>query len=607
MGYKVAYNSAMPHLDARLTVVLSCFGDLSRTHPALESTINQLVASKNDITLIVTTDNAAFLETAAIKRIKNDFPDVMVLNLTKETHKPAAVANIAFSHINTPYVTFAWAGSHFDQLIADFVKNPENAQPIYTIKSLVTSKNLLEPNPALIYGWLQCAKLYELSNMIVSKEALTTAGQFDESILLQKNFDWEWILRLAKSFTFTQLGTASGENELSFKSYPYNECYEFENDIIHRYVVRNRPLNYQTSDLRHTEAHFKKDLPHYRVTIIGGYWEYHHNQLAFFNYFDKLNGKGFATYKVLLDFSTQPKDVSGSDLVIITRSRQPQILKILDVCEKENIPTLYMIDDNWLTIADDLPEIYGQLFVKGNPQFDTFIEAITRCTGVITYNQNLYTHICEYNQNVILFPLSIDLAYYKGKIDDNLHRPDEIVIGYAGSIRHDNTAFLALANVARRNDNVRVMLFGSFEADQIELFIGLRPIILDYTAYPIYCQQMMQVSPDILLAPLIDNKTAKSKCPNKYIEAGAVFAAGIYSNMTPYNEVVTDGMDGLLVNENTQESWEEKMLLLIEDKKLLKKIKKQCHRKIRKHYSTDQLLKSFCQMITDVIKAGGGI
>jgi len=188
-----------------------------------------------------------------------------------------------------------------------------------------------------------------------------------------------------------------------------------------------------------------------------------------------------------------------------------------------------------------------------------------------------------------------------------LHKPDEIVIGYAGSIRHDNTAFLALASVARMNENVKVMLFGSFKADQIKLFEGLNTIILNHVPYPIYCKQIMQVSPDILLAPLLDNKTSKSKCPNKYIEAGAIFAAGVYSNITPYKEVITDGKDGLLVEGNTQKSWEEKILLLVNNKKMLKKIKKQCHKKIQKLYSTQKLKKKFCGMIKNVIKGGDKI
>jgi len=355
MDYRIKYDSIEHNPGARLTVVLSCFGKMNSVWLPLEQTMNQLAASKEDIELIVATDGTAFLESAVIKRIQNDFPYIKVLCLTMETHKPAAVINMALPQINTPYAAFAWPGSHFDQLIMDFAKNPGNTQSVYTIKSFVTSKVIIEPTPSLIYGWLQSTKLYELSNVIVSKEALITAGQFDESSFLQKDFDWEWILRLAKNFSFTQLGTVSGENIISLKCYPYNECYEFESDIIHRFIVRNRPINYKSNDMLKTEINFKKDLPHYKVTIIGGYWEYHHNQLAFFNYFDKLYGKKFATYKVLLDFLTQPKDVIGSDLVIITRVRHPQILNILNTCENEKISTLYMIDDNWLTIAEDLP------------------------------------------------------------------------------------------------------------------------------------------------------------------------------------------------------------------------------------------------------------
>jgi len=268
----------------------------------------------------------------------------------------------------------------------------------------------------------------------------------------------------------------------------------------------------------------------------------------------------------------------------------------------EGIATLYMLDDNWLTIAEDMPEIYGHLFSKGNPQFDTFIEAIPKCKAVITYNHKLMTDITKHNKNVVLCPLNINLDFYSSTAKASLHVENEIIIGYAGSLRHDDIAFKALANIARTHDNIKVLLFGSVSVEQIQLFNGLNTIILNYMPYPMYCKAIMEVAPDILLAPLINNKTSESKCPNKYLEAGATNSAGVYTNISPYNTVVKDGYNGLLVDNYTVEAWEEKILLLVNSNELLTSIKRNCHEDVKRHYSTDIHLIEFCQMITNIIK-----
>ena len=120
--------------------------------------------------------------------------------------------------------------------------------------------------------------------------------------------------------------------------------------------------------------------------------------------------------------------------------------------------------------------------------------------------------------------------------------------------------------------------------------------------YPMYCKAIMKVAPDILLAPLINNKTAESKCPNKYLEAGATNSAGVYTDIFPYNAVIKDGYNGLLVDDNTVEAWEEKILLLVNSNELLTSIKRNCHEDVKRHYSTDKQLVEFCQMITNIIE-----
>lgn len=622
----------------RLTVILACFGNIQVIEKPLEETVECLNQVKENIRLILVTDGIQYSEISIVQKIRNQFSNAKVISLDKDTHTPAELFNVALAYIDTSYISFAWAGSYFDERIKEFSKNPNMNFPVYAIKNSYSCKIPVDPNPSLVYGWSQCTKLYDLNNVIVSSKALNEVGGFDQSPFLQKNFGWEWLLRLSKYFIFTPIGTVAVSNTMNLENYPFNKHFNFDEDTIHRYLLRSRLIPYRQNigSMSETEICFIKDLPRedvekvkdilvrngletyvkvprtwfpqlkkrYKITIVGGYWEYHHNQLSFFNYFDKLYGKGFATYKVLLDAITAPQDVVGSDLVIITRSRNPNILAVINKCREEQIASLYMIDDNWFSVAKDLPETYGQLFIQGNPQFDTFIEAIKKCDAVITYNTFIHEEISKYNKNVILFPLNIDLDFYTQdqETQSDRYKSNEIIIGYTGSLRHDDTAFKALSNIARKHDCVKVLLFGGISESQRLLFEGLDTNILNHMPYPIYCNVIKHISPDILIAPLVKNKTSMSKCPNKYLEAGAVKAAGIYTNIYPYNDIVKDGVTGLLVDDNTVEAWEQKILLLVNDKRLMTKIKEQCHNDVRKYYSTEKYIGKLCKMIKALIK-----
>ncbi|HBY19866.1 MAG: hypothetical protein A2Y24_06700 [Clostridiales bacterium GWE2_32_10] len=398
--------------NIKLTVILACMGKNLETEELLRKTIESLSVVKDYIKLVTVIDGMCLSESFITQNLSEQFKYIKVIRLEEKVHSSARLLNVAYDYVDTPYVSFLWEGCYFEQLMQEFAQNPKSDSPVYGITNKAYTKIPIPINPSLIYGWGQYTKIFELSNLIISKEAWEQVGEFDESPLLQKDFDWEWILRLSKYFTFNIIGTGVKINSINLREYPFDESFEVCNDIIHRYVLRNRTVPYIQNDK--TEEDFYKDMKGYKITIIGGYWEYHHSQLTFLNYLDKLYGTGFATYKMILDDISCPEDVEGTDLVIIVRSRNTKILGILEKCKKDNIKTLYMIDDNWLTIAKDLPEVYGKLFVKGNPQYDAFIEAIGACDFVITYNKLLCDDISVYNKNTILFPLNINLDFYKG-------------------------------------------------------------------------------------------------------------------------------------------------------------------------------------------------
>jgi len=76
-------------------------------------------------------------------------------------------------------------------------------------------------------------------------------------------------------------------------------------------------------------------------------------------------------------------DLWGIDIVIISRGMQRKVERILDYCKNHKIPTIYMIDDNWLSIAHDWPHPYAEIFSPGMAAYNIFMKCITQCDVVL--------------------------------------------------------------------------------------------------------------------------------------------------------------------------------------------------------------------------------
>lgn len=614
--------------DPKVTIILACFGVLPDIICPLEQTLQSLLPVKNKVDLIVVVDGEKYLKIESINKIQDSFSRGTILCSSKQTNQPAVLFNQALELIHTKYITFAWPGSIFDDILRYFLESQEK-DLVYVIPGSTKKRTPYEPDPMVQYGWFQCTRLYELNRLFVSLEAIKSIGNFDEALFLQKAFDWEWMIRLSRNYSMGLFGWSNTENIISMEEISFEGSYSISQDLIHRYVIRNRQIPYdkqkndetlwlfyndlQKADTEEVRQYLKnfsrisipqiyQPTPKYKVCIIGGYWEYHHNQLCFFNYLELLYGEGFATYKVLLDDIADPEEVKNSDLVIFTRCKNPKGKAIIKKCKQEGIPTLYMLDDNWFRIGKDIPEIYGDLFVKGNPEYDTFLELLSNCDGAITYNSYLYEDMKQFNPNTILFPLNIRLDHYHVERNEALYgSKEEKIIGYAGSLRYDDIAFQALSRAAKEY-KVKVLLMGGISEGQREFFRECDVIEIPYRPYPLYCKVIGEIAPDILLAPIESHLTAKSKCPNKYLEIGAIGGAGIYSNIYPYEKVVKDKTNGLLVSENTIETWFEKIELLLNNSELLGSIRENAHNDIEKNYDTKKKMKEFCSMITQIIE-----
>jgi glycosyltransferase involved in cell wall biosynthesis len=106
--------------------------------------------------------------------------------------------------------------------------------------------------------------------------------------------------------------------------------------------------------------------------------------------------------------------------------------------------------------------------------------------------------------------------------------------------------------------------------------------------------------PDLLLAPLEQNRTSMSKAPNKYLEYSVIGAAGIYSNIHPYTDVIQSGVNGILVEDNIDE-WKKAILELIIHPKQMRHIAITAKNDVIENYSTQKNSRKFIEALMSVV------
>lgn len=336
--------------------------------------------------------------------------------------------------------------------------------------------------------------------------------------------------------------------------------------------------------------------PPLRILVLGGPYEAHHNQLCFYNYFERIRDPNILTWSTGL-YATQPPDeLDRYDLVIFSRPRYPEATPLLDRCRSKGIRTLVMIDDNWLAAGREFPR-YASLFSPGRPDMETFLDALRRATATLVYNEVLEEDVRPYARRVLRLRPNVEIDQFPV---GPAPRRDTLLAGYAGSPRFEESAFRALAGFAADHADVRLFVMAHELPEALATLPRERIELHPFTDYLGYARTITAARPDILLAPLDESRFSASKCPNKYMEIAAVEAAGIYSRLPPYTQFVRDGETGLLVD-NDETAWRAALERIHGDRNLRHHLGTAARRDVDERFSTRAVLPDFLAMLREVM------
>jgi glycosyltransferase involved in cell wall biosynthesis len=335
-----------------------------------------------------------------------------------------------------------------------------------------------------------------------------------------------------------------------------------------------------------------------KVIVLGGIFDPHNNQLCFYNYFERLAGRGLINWRTIAYETCHPSDLEGNDLVIFSRPRYPEAIALIDYCRRNRIPTLLMIDDNWIAAGIEFPR-YKSLFTAGCSAFEVFLYGLRHTDATIVYNELLEEDIRPYAPRIFRMPVNVDTDHFAG-------RPREdrsFIAGFAGSPRFETAPFRALSRFIHLHPNTSVFIMAHQIPEELADVPPDRIRFIPYQySYFAYARTVSSVQPDILLAPLDRSRFSASKCPNKYLETAAIGSPGIYSRVPPYTDYVKDGETGLLV-ENEEKAWMEALELLYTDPDLRSRIVETARSDVMQRFSTERLIPTFLRILQEVVRS----
>tara|TARA_R110001583_G_scaffold166104_3_gene318862 strand:+ start:12064 stop:13110 length:1047 start_codon:yes stop_codon:yes gene_type:complete len=252
----------------------------------------------------------------------------------------------------------------------------------------------------------------------------------------------------------------------------------------------------------------------------------------------------------------------GGANLIICRSLPMPWLCFLEQYRRYFGSIIYLIDDDLVAAidADALPEAYRLRLSRIVDEQQWRILALA--DEVVASSEYLAEQLRPRHASVSVLnpPLIVPLP----SLDH--FETDPFCIGYHGTRAHlQDLEFVTpvLEKIHQRYDRVWIeLMLGKYVPDVLRSLDRVTtPAPLSWSKFRSY-QQQRRIH--IGLAPLLDTPFNRGKSHIKFLDIAAMGGVGIYSDRSPYSELVEQGVDGLLVGDRLDD-WYQGICYLIDN------------------------------------------
>jgi glycosyltransferase involved in cell wall biosynthesis len=260
-------------------------------------------------------------------------------------------------------------------------------------------------------------------------------------------------------------------------------------------------------------------------------------------------------------------------------------------------PFLYYIDDDFWSLdkATPLGRFYGHPFVRKALAYSIESSSVT-----LASTSYLASKLARFTADVRVMTPHVHPYLLENKVSvSEPGRKGRIRLGFASNIsRLEDLSFLLpeLENLLKQHPDWEIDFIGV--TPDISRAVGKVNFLPYQHDYYSYVDLIRERRWDIVLSPLLDTESARSKTNNKYREFAAMGVPGVFSAVGAYNEVV-DGELGIVV-ENTAEAWREGILRLAGDEELRHSIARHATADARNKYALGHVVTEWAAILDEV-------
>lgn len=568
------------------------------------------------IEYIILLDGISLDELPLIKNIVCKRQDTTVVETNKKFTGAGLMWNAGLNIASGEKICVTWTGVywlkdslfHLNRILTQEDVDAAYGQVRYEINDKVHSFEMIQPGQyEANSAWVQSLNCIPLCYTLFERDLILKLQGFYTDTALCRIADWEFMLRACSIASLKQLKGTPIPAKMSlcnlYKSLKFNESldelirFSLRDTLDHANKKSTSSMLSEEISTKIKQVRNKKNKP-IKIGIVSDLKESTQVQLCLLNYFSYL--KKQVTWRWFHEPSIKPTELKGYDIIFFVRSRTNQGVKAAQYCFKKDIKTVYIIDDNWFWATETYPQLEDQIGVHTNA-YQNFLLFISTVDYILVYNDLLEQDMRRFNNSVIKFPANVDLRHFNTKPtkDDN----HIIRIGFAGSnskLPFFDPVFKALHRIMKRYEKVHLYFKGLNLPETFDLYtsrIQSTPYIFDYHKY---AKELAQANCHIMISPLSNTRYINSKCPNKYLEITAAGATGIYSRNKLYEGIITNGYNGLIV-ENEEEQWFNAFEQLINNPTFRKEMYMHALSEIQKQYNTKELVSRFNELLNQIV------
>lgn len=299
-------------------------------------------------------------------------------------------------------------------------------------------------------------------------------------------------------------------------------------------------------------------------------------------------------------------DIQRSDIAVFHRYAEGQV-EAMKIAKSLGKKIVWETDDLESAVNPDNPvfELYKAERIKNE-----FSASAALADLVTVTTENLKSELQNLNSNIKVLPNKIDLTLPVWNLPKI--KSDKVRVLWAGlsTHRYDLQNYVApIINAVGKTDSVFIICgynktdtllildadrreIGRQPVDQpffwdmiIGMFNQLGDKLIVKNSLPVAEYPEFFTDADIIIAPLKDNKLTRSKSGLKALEAGAYSLPVVATDLAPYRDVITNGVDGFLASSPSK--FGKRLLALIKNPDLRKMMGENLRRKVERKFSAE--------------------